>query len=129
MLRNVGFAILAIVVFQVFTIAGDMSSFSFFTLPDGMDPMSMDSVREHMHLIPLGAFFVMMAGHILGSFSAGWIVGRATANVTTAWVVGALITAGGVANLAMVPHPTWFWVDALIYPVFVYLGFRMGCRR
>lgn len=133
MARNIGFGIAALVIFFLCVMLGDYASSTMFPPPAGIDWTKPDAIRAYMEQVPLSCFLVMMLGHAIGAFLAGFVLARFTRNkegragsTRIALIVGALITAGGVMNLAMIPHPTWFWSDALIYPVFIFLGYNMG---
>jgi len=136
MFRNVGFALVALVVFFSCVMLGDLASSTLFPAPVGLDFSNMESLRVYMEQLPLSCFLVMMLGHGIGAFLAGFIVARFThdklgrpGSAATALIVGGMITLGGVMNLAMIPHPTWFWGDALVYPVFMFIGYRAGRRK
>ncbi|HMC97261.1 MAG TPA: hypothetical protein VKG92_06400 [Flavobacteriales bacterium] len=136
MFRNVVVAIVALLVFFACVMLGDGASTSMFPAPAGLDLTNAESIRAYMEQVPLSCFLVMMLGHAIGAFLAGFIVARFTRDKdgrlgsgSTALIVGGMITLGGVVNLAMIPHPGWFWSDALIYSVFMFIGYRMGSRR
>ena len=136
MIRNVGVAIIALVAFFLCVMLGDYASSTMFPTPAGADFTTKEGIRAFMDSVPVSAFLVMMLGHALGSLLAGSLVARFSrdknglqGSVVTALSVGAMITLGGVANLAMIPHPTWFWGDALIYPAFLFIGYMAGRKK
>ena len=75
-----------------------------------------DAIRSLLANAPVGAFLMIIAGWIAGSFVggllAGWI-GRPSP-VAHALVLGGLLTLAGVANNLMIPPPIWFWVVGLV---------------
>jgi hypothetical protein len=50
-------------------------------------------------------------GSLCGGALAAWIAPRAP--VVHALVVGAFLTATGIANVVMIPHPSWMTVSIL----------------
>lgn len=132
MIRNIGVAILALVAFFLCVMLGDYASSTMFPVPADAKM----SIAAFMATVPTRAFLVMMLGHALGSLLAGSLVARFTrdkdgqqGSIATALIVGTMLTAGGVANLVFIPHPTWFWSDALIYPAFLFIGYMAGRKK
>lgn len=100
--------------------------------PAGMDPADPDSIRAAMAGMPISAFvFVLLSyfsGAFVGSFVATWLGGVRA--ITGAIVVGALVFAATVANLAMIPHPLWFMIVALAgIPLAAWAGGKIAPRR
>lgn len=63
------------------------------------------------------AKLLVVAGWFLGAFAgalAGLRIGRWP---SAAWIVGALVLAGGVANILTIPHPLWMQAAAVLAPV------------
>jgi hypothetical protein len=127
-LRTIGICLLALIAFVAIVWIGDAISHALYPAPAGMDPNNMDSIRAYMDQLPLVAFVIMMLGHAVATFAAVWIVARWTGNSTACIVITVLLTLSGISNLIMLPHPAWFWMDALIYPLFGWLGSRAGAR-
>jgi MFS family permease len=82
-------------------------------LPAGVDPNNPDQLREHIKTLPAGAFALVLAAWLLATLVGGWVAARIGRNRNLALVVGALVLAGAVANMAMLPHPLWFVVVAV----------------
>jgi hypothetical protein len=83
-----------------------------YPMPAGLDWSKPEQVRAYVDGLPLGALLFVLGGWIVaalvGGLVAAWIA-RARA-VLAAAIVGAVVLAATVANLAMIPHPTWFAV-------------------
>jgi hypothetical protein len=46
-----------------------------------------------------------------------------------AGVIGAVVLAGAVANMLVIPHPAWMWVSALVLiPLAAYVGGRWATK-
>lgn len=94
---------------------GEAIGHAVYPLPAGMDFSNPAAVRELVASMPLGAFLF-----VLGSWIAATIAGGAVAGAIArpkamrlALVVGGVILAATLINLALIPHPIWFAVVAL----------------
>ena len=71
-----------------------------------------EQARELMENIPLGALLVVFAAWTCGAFGGAMVaalIARRRA-MFHAGLVGAVVLAAALANLAMLPHPVWFAV-------------------
>lgn len=77
--------------------------------PPALDYSDTAALRAYVDALPLGAKLIVLsawlAGTIDGVFVAG-LVNRARYGLCAA-VIGALVLAATLANLAMIPHPQW----------------------
>jgi ABC-type nitrate/sulfonate/bicarbonate transport system permease component len=86
-----------------------------FPLPEGVDETSIQSLKGNMDKIPLGSMLFVLLG---------WIVGSGVGSAVAVWIsrsstvpgliVGGLLMSGGIANLAMLPHPIWFSIAGFL---------------
>lgn len=116
----VGFIVASVTVYVFESLLGH----TLFPLPEGIDPMDMESIKENMHLIPVGAkVFVVIAhfmGILMGMFVAALI--SKTSMVPT-YIVGGLMLAATAFNLIMLPKETWFLTADTVGAI---LGFYFG---
>lgn len=116
----VGFIVASVTVYVFESLLGH----TLFPLPKGIDPMDMESIKENMHLIPVGAkVFVVIAhfmGILMGMFVAALI--SKTSMVPT-YIVGGLMLAATALNLIMLPKETWFLTTDTVGAI---LGFYFG---
>ena len=81
-----------------FLVVGGSDHFShkIFPVPTGVESGSYELMEDYISAIPMGAFIVMLIGHIL-----------------------AVVLAAAVANLILVPfHPVWFMTADVLLSVF-----------
>jgi hypothetical protein len=100
-----------------------------YPLPPGIDPRNMDALRAYMPTVPAGALYIVLSGWALGTFIGSWLATRlgAERHLADGLIVGAILLAGSVANMMTLPHPTWFWIAALIVvPIAAYAGAKIG---
>lgn len=127
MLRNIGFVVLALLVFMLVVMAGDAISMKLAPpMPEGLQPHDHEAMARYAATIPAQSFLVMVLAHLLGALAAGWVVGRFLGHGRVVWIMGVLLTSVGIWNILALPHPAWFWVDALVYLPGALIGFFMG---
>lgn len=116
----VGFIVASVTVYVFESLLGH----TLFPLPEGIDPMDMESIKENMHLIPVGAkVFVVIAhfmGILMGMFVAALI---SKTSMVPAYIVGGLMLAATAFNLVMLPKETWFLAADTVGAI---LGFYFG---
>ncbi len=78
--------------------------------------------------VPLGALLLVWAGSVVGAVAGGTVIGRLAPTGATPLAVGlgVFFTFGHVANLQLIPQPTWFAVAGFF--TFVPLAI-LGARR
>ncbi|VTS07038.1 hypothetical protein [Tuwongella immobilis] len=87
----------------------EMAGMALFPLPEGLKLDSNEAIAEAMPLIPLGGKIMVVVAWGLGSLVGGWLAARISPRraVTHALIVGGLLLAMGIAQLASLPHPQW----------------------
>lgn len=99
------------VVIAVVETAGHM----LFPPPEGVDLKNPDNVKTIMQDIPVAAKAAVLVAWGLGVF-AGGVVARLVSQraAYTAWIVAAILFAGAVSTMVMIPHPIWMMIGAVI---------------
>lgn len=103
--------ILANVAVFVFEFVGHVA----YPPPPGLDLSDPKALRAVVANMPVGAFLVLLFGWVVGTAVGAWLAARVSrrAPTTHALIVGGVIMAGAIANMILIPHPTWFWVLSL----------------
>ena len=98
--------------------------------PEGLDPIDIDALAAYVQTAPLGALLFVHLAWALGSFGGGWVAARMAAEDRTrqGLVVGALLMALGLVTMFSFPHPSWFWLGALVFLPSAYGGARLAQR-
>lgn len=122
----VGFA-LALVIISGMEVLGQQ----LFPAPPGLNPATPDGFRAILAAMPPLAWGWLLLGYALASLVGAWLaVLLAGRHMAGAWVLTALLTAAGIGNLLLLPHPAWFWFASLpVYPIFGFAGGRLIARR
>jgi hypothetical protein len=74
---------------------------------------------------------VVVVGWALAAFVGAWVAARiARHRRAAALVIGLLVLAGVIANIAMIPHPLWMTVAGLALPLpLAWLAARIASPR
>lgn len=101
--------------------------------PEGADVMTMEGLKESMHLMQPRHFLFPFLAHALGTFVGAIFASliAATNKLNLALLVGTLFLAGGIVNVIMLPSPTWFTILDLVGAYFpmAYLGGKMAAGK
>ena len=115
-LRSVIAGVAGVVTAFAVVAIGEAIGHAVYPLPEGMDFSDPVKVRELVASMPLGAFLFVLGSWIAATFAGGFVAGaiaRAKA-MPLALVVGGLMMAACLANLFLIPHPTWFAVATVV---------------
>jgi hypothetical protein len=84
--------------------------------PPGLDFSNKEALRAYVESAPSGALMMVLAAWVVATLAGGLAAGqiaRTRPGLVSA-LIGLVILVAGVANLIMIPHPTWFWVSAVL---------------
>lgn len=131
-LKN-GLAVLAgIAVGMVVNMGLIMLGPSIIPLPEGVNPMDVESLKENMHLFQGKHFIVPFLAHALGTLAGAYTTARLAASnkMAFALAIGAFFMIGGVMNVMSLPAPMWFNVLDLVaaYIPMGYLGWMLASK-
>jgi hypothetical protein len=99
--------------------------------PVGLDLGDPQALAAHIAAAPLSAMLVVVVGWALAAFVGAWVAARiARHRRAAALVIGLLVLAGVIANIAMIPHPLWMTVAGLALPLpLAWLAARIASPR
>ena len=100
--------------------------------PAGVDVSNAESLSKGIHLFEPRHFVMPFLAHAVGTLAgalAAYLI-AATYKAQSAYVIGAVFLAGGVAASFMIPAPAWFIALDLLaaYLPMAWLGIRIGSR-
>lgn len=110
-------ALVAGVLVAGFVVAGiEALGHTMYPPPKGLDTTDMEQLRAAVEAMPVGALLFVMLAWIAGAYVGGVVAARLAPGHRglMAGVIGALILAGAVANLVMIPHPLWFAIVSVL---------------
>jgi hypothetical protein len=89
--------------------------------PLGADLHNSATLKAFVATLPPGAFLLVLAGWLAGTLIGTFLAAKIGRSPVPAYIVGALLLAGGVGNAVMLPQPVWF--DAVALLIFVTIPF------
>ena len=109
-IKNIIGAILGLIAGGAINMSIIMLSGSIIPLPEGIDPASMENLKENMHLFAPRHFVFPFLAHALGTLSGAYLTARLADShkMKFAIGIGIFFLAGGIANAFMLPAPYWF---------------------
>lgn len=100
--------------------------------PEGADITTMEGLKAAMHLFEPIHFIFPFLAHALGTFVGAFIAARIAANrkMNYAIGVGIFFLLGGIANVYLLPSPTWFAIVDLAgaYIPMAYVGGKLALK-
>lgn len=126
-------AVLAGMVLGFVTIAGiEFLGRLLYPLPEGIDLQDPEQLAAVMAEAPTGALLLVLLAWFVGTFAGAALATRIARprGLGPAMAVGGFFLLAGIANMWMIPHPTWFWIVgvALFLPA-AWLGARTTTGR
>ena len=115
--RSLGAVLAGLLVAFAVVCVVELGSALAFPAPQGMDPMDLESVRQHMSEVSTGAFALLLVAYVSAAF-CGPLVARRVSRSTgrgTALVVAILFAAVCVLNFVRVPNPLWLVVATAVF--------------
>jgi len=82
--------------------------------PAAIDPSDTEGMKEMMANMPASAFLAVLLTYFLATLAGGFVAAKIARERWAAWVVAGLILAATLANVAMLPHPLWFTLSAVV---------------
>jgi hypothetical protein len=109
-LKNILAVVAGIVVGSMVNMGLITISGSVIPLPEGVDPSDMESLKSSMHLFEPKHFIFPFLAHALGTLAGALVAALIAAShkMKFALGVGAFFLLGGIANVFMLPAPSWF---------------------
>ncbi len=114
--RAIGAIVAGLLVAFAVVFVVELVSAQLFPSPAGMDPMDLESVRQHMSEVSTGAFAMLLVAYGAAAFT-GPMTARRIAGEAIRWAplaVALLFAAVCVLNFIRVPNPAWLVVGTIV---------------
>lgn len=98
-------------------------------VPPGVDiTTDIAACKAHVARYPTWVLGVVVVLWGLTAFAGAWVATRlgTSRHPVHGLVVGSLLLAAAVFNMAMLPYPAWFWINVLVLPAAAILGARLA---
>ena len=114
--RNLGAGVAGVVIAMLAVWLVQVVGHAVYTPPAGLDPKNLEAMQAYVASLPLGAFLFVIASYFIGTLAgtcAACAIGTMLPRVF-AILIGCLMFIATAMHVAMIPHPTWFIVAAVI---------------
>ncbi|MBI3134344.1 MAG: hypothetical protein HYZ14_06665 [Bacteroidetes bacterium] len=132
-LRNILAVVLGLIVGSTVNMAIIMASSSIIPPPEGVDVTTMEGLKASMHLFEPKHFLMPFLAHALGTLIGAMLAALIAASHKKrfAFAIGIVFLAGGIANVFMLPSPTWFAVTdiALAYIPMAWIASKLVVKK
>ena len=125
--KNILAVIAGLVVGSIVNMGFIMLSGSIIPPPEGADLTTVEGLKASMHLMEPKHFIFPFLAHAVGTLVGAFLAAKLAADrkMRFAMVIGIVFLAGGIANVFMLPSPTWFAVLD-IAGAYIPMGFLAG---
>ena len=130
LIRGSAAVIAGLVLAFVGVIAVEWLSSILHPFPPGIDPSDFEACKQHVARYPSGVLLLCAAGWWITALASCWMATRLGLKRHTAHgvIVGAVLLAMAVFNMAMLPYPPWFWINVIAFPTSCLAGIRLARR-
>ncbi|MFT5242939.1 MAG: hypothetical protein ACI8QQ_000862, partial [Psychroserpens sp.] len=95
-----------------------------FPLPEGANPMDIEWIKNNMDVIPTGSKVMVVIAHFMGIVAGMFVAGFISkTSMVPAYIVGGLMLAATIFNVAMLPKELWFSISDIVLAV---VGLLLG---
>lgn len=125
--RNILAVIAGIILGSAVNMGIIMISGSIIPPPEGANVATMEGLKESIHLFEVKHFIMPFLAHAIGTFTGALLTGiiATTHNMKFALGIGIFFLIGGIANVFMLPSPTWFTILDLV-GAYIPMGYFAG---
>ena len=98
--------------------------------PPGVDPMDIEVCKQHVARYPSGVLLLCAIGWWITVLASCWMATRLgfRRHAVHGVIVGVILLALAVCNMAMLPYPVWFWINVVAFPASCIAGIRLARR-
>ena len=131
-LRNILALLCGIVIGSIVNMGIVMISGSIIPPPEGADVTTMEGLKEALPMFEPKHFIMPFLAHALGTLVGAFVAAKIAANNNRKFglAVGLFFLIGGIANVMMLPSPTWFAATDILlaYIPMGWLGGRLAYK-
>ena len=95
----------------------DLAGHQIFPLPSDLNMRDPEAVGAFIRTMPAGALAIVVVAWFAGALDGGVIAVLIARRAWAVWIIAALVAAGGVINVLMIPHPVLLQIGAVAAPL------------
>lgn len=127
-IRVVGAVMVGLIVAFIGVVLVELGSSVLHPFPPGFDPHDFEACKAHVARYPAWVLALAMLTWGLTVFAGSWVSTRlgARRHPVHGIVVGTILLAAAIFNMAMLPYPIWFWGNVVLFPACCLAGVRLA---
>lgn len=104
---------------------GDMINHALWPPPAEVQVTNSEAIREYMETAPVTSLLGLPITWTLAAFAASFAAAKIAVRTWAGWVAGGVLFAATGLNLALIPHPLWMLIAAVLFvPAAAFFGAR-----
>lgn len=109
---------------------GDALNHRFFPPPPEVQITNPDAIRDYMQTAPMLSLAGLPVSWTIAAFAAAFAAAKIGARRWAGRISGALLFAATGLNLALIPHPLWMLIAAIVFvPAAAWFGAQVGAPK
>ncbi len=126
-LRRIGAVVAGLAIAIAIVMTTEMIPHKLYPPVPGTNMDDFTQVKAYVARLPMTALVIVLAGWLVATIAGASIAAGIGRSRVPAYVVGALLLAGGIMNALVIPQPVWFSaVSLVIYIVGTMIGGRIA---
>lgn len=106
---------------------GDAINHRLWPPPPDVQVTNPESIRAYMQTAPITSLLGLPVTWTIAAFAAAFAAAKIGGKSWVGWIAGGLIFAATCLNLAMIPHPLWMLISAVVLvPTAAWFGAKIG---
>lgn len=106
---------------------GDAINHRLWPMPADVQVTNPEAIRAYMQTAPIASLLGLPVTWTIAAFAAAFAGAKIAAKTWAGWIAGALIFAATCLDLALIPHPLWMLVAAIVFvPATAWFGGKLG---
>lgn len=119
--------IFGIAVGVLLVMAGDTLNHMLWPPPPDVQITNPEAIREYMASAPITSLLGLPVTWTIAAFAAAFTAAKISARTWAGWIAGGALFAATGLNLALIPHPLWMLIAAIVaVPAAAWFGVRLG---
>jgi hypothetical protein len=107
--------------------AGDWINHRLWPPPPEVQITNPEAIRDYMATAPITSLLGLPVTWTFAALAGAFAGAKIGERVWVGWISGGLLFAATCLNLAMIPHPLWMLISAIVLvPLAVWFGAKLG---
>ena len=129
-IRSVGAVSVGLVVAMILIVGVEGLSSVLHPFPPGVDGTDIEACKAHVARYPAGVLVLVVFVWGATTLVSSWVATRLGTGRHPGHgiLVGSILLAAVIFNMAMLPYPLWFWINVITFPVCIAWGSNLLLR-